>query len=64
VVTVGWHGRLVGYQLPTVGDRRPMEGVVTVGCVRQCAQVRAGVGSASTRKKKDQVVSNHTTIIP
>jgi hypothetical protein len=33
-------------QLPTMGARRPMEGVATEVCVRQCVQARAGVGLA------------------
>jgi hypothetical protein len=51
---VGVGGVVILCQLPTVGARRPMEEVATEGCVRQCAQVRAGVGSVLTRKKKDQ----------
>jgi hypothetical protein len=57
-------GIMILCQLSIVGARRPMEGVVTEGRVRQCTQARAGVGLVPTRKKKDQAVPNHTTLIP
>jgi hypothetical protein len=46
------------------GCEDQQSGVATEGCVRPCAQARAGVGSAPTRKKKDQAVPNHITLIP
>jgi hypothetical protein len=65
VVRVGRRGRLVGAvilcELQAVGARSPMEGAVAEGCMRHCAQVRAVVGVAPAKRKKDHAVLNHTT---
>ena len=57
-------GAVILCELPIVGARSPMEGAAAEGCVRQCAQARAGVGAVPARRKKDHAVPNHSTLLP
>ena len=43
---------------------KPNGGVADEGCVRQCAQARAGAGVVPARRKNDHAVPNHAILLP
>jgi hypothetical protein len=51
-------GAVILHEPPTACAGSPMKGATDEGCMRQCAQARAGAGATLARRKKDHTVSN------